>query len=85
MIEQRQKQAIIRLSNGQEIKVRHLTKGDVNLNLAEFEAKYEMNSQEFVEKWNHGELDCAVMDYFLWAGYCRMAYKHGCAELQVED
>ena len=85
MVEQKRKQDTLRLVNGQEIKVNHLTKEDVNRKLANLEAKHGMTSQEFVAKWNHGKLDCAVMDYFLWTGYCRMAYKHGRTELQVEE
>lgn len=85
MVEQRHKQGIIRLSNGQEIKVKRLTKEDVNLKLTKLEVKHGMTSREFVEKWNRGKLDCAEMDYFSWAGLCRMAYKQGRAELQVED
>ncbi len=85
MVERRHKQGIIRLPNGQEIKVKHLTKEDVNRNLAKLEAKYSMTSHEFVEKWNRGKLDCAVMDYFDWVAYCLMAYRQGRVELQVED
>ena len=85
MVEQKRKHTTLKLINGQEIGVNHLTKQDVNRKLANLEAKYGMTSQEFVGKWNRGKLDCAVMDYFLWTGYCRMAYKHGRVELQVED
>ena len=85
MIEERHRQGIIRLPNGQEMKVRRLTKEDVNHKLAKLEAKHRMTSQEFVKKWNRGKLDCAVLDYFDWAAYCLMAYKQGRAELQVED
>ena len=84
MVEQKRKQDTLRLVNGQEIIVNHLTKEDVNRKLANLEAKHGMTSQEFVAKWNRGELDCAEMDYFRWAGYCLFAYKQGRSELQLE-
>ena len=84
MIEQEHKQETIRLPNGQETEVRRLTKEDVERKLAKLEAKHGMTSQEFVGKWNRGELDCAEMDYFSWAGYCLFAYKQGHSELQLE-
>ena len=87
MVEQKRKQDTLRLVNGQEIKVNHLTKEDVTIGSStnlDLEAKHGMTSQEFVAKWNRGELDCAEMDYFRWAGYCLFAYKQGRSELQLE-
>ena len=56
--------------SGYEITVTHLTEDDLRRRLREFEAKYGMTSKEFVKRWNGGELDCAVMDYFDWEAYC---------------
>ena len=56
--------------NGYEITVTHLTEDDLRRSLREFEAKYGMTSKEFVKRWNGGELDCAVMDYFEWETRC---------------
>ena len=61
-----------------------LSREDVELKLTELEAKYGMSSQEFAGKWNRGELDCGVMDYFDWEGHCDyMARKHGVKELEI--
>ena len=44
-----------------------------------------MSSAEFAVKWNTGELDCAVRDYFKWEAYCDfMARTHGAKELEIE-
>ena len=40
--------------------------------------------EEFAGKWNRGEMDCAVMDYFDWAGDCDlMAEEHGMEKLRI--
>lgn len=57
------------------MQVIRISSEDIERELAEFEAKYGMSSEEFAAKWNRGELDCAVMDYFNWAGNC--SYMHG--------
>ncbi len=85
MIEQKRKTDTIRTPMGNEIRVRRLTQEDVERELAELEAKYGMTSQEFAGKWNRGELDCGVMDYFNWEFYCDSAYRHGRAELEIEE
>ena len=66
MVEQKQRYKTFKLSNGQEVKARILTREDIEQRLAEFEAKYAMTSQEFIRKWKGGELKCAD-DYFDWA------------------
>ena len=86
MVEQKQsKQYTIRTPMGHEVQVKRLSKEDVERELAELEAKYGMTSQEFARKWNRGELDCGVQDYFGWVGYCHFAYKHGRADLEVQE
>ena len=84
MVDQKRKTETIQLPNGQEVKVKRLSEKDVAKRLTEFEEKYGMTSEDFVGKWNRGELDCAEMDYFRWAGYCLFAYKQGHSELQLE-
>ena len=90
MVEQKQKQKYktFKLADGREIKVeaKTLTREDIERELAEFEAKYGMSSEEFAGKWNRGEMDCAVMDYFDWAGDCKyMSRVHGIRELEIPD
>ena len=69
---------------GHEVTVTEMSREDVEQELAEFEAKYGMSSQEFAGKWNRGEMDCAVMDYFDWAGDCGyMAEEHGMKKLKI--
>ena len=85
MVEQKEKGYTITTPMGHEVTVRQLSQMDVENKLAEFEVKYGMSSAEFAAKWNSGELDCAVRDYFKWVGYCRISYKRGCAELWIED
>ena len=87
MVEQKQsKQYTIRTPMGHEVQVKRLSKEDVERELAELEAKYGMTSQEFARKWNRGELDCGVMDYFDWEGHCDyMAREHGAKELAIVD
>ena len=85
MVEQKQKHKTFRLPNGQEIKaeVKTLTKEDIELELAEFEAKYGMSSEEFAYKWKNRELKCTA-DYFDWAMNCNyMAEAHGFKELEI--
>ena len=84
MIEQQSRRYTIRTPMGQEVEVVRLSREDVEAKLAEFEAKYGMTSQEFVGKWNRGELDCAVLDYFDWEGYCdAMANEYGAEDLKI--
>ena len=74
----------MRTPAGREIPVKRLSREDVERELAEFEAKYGMTSQEFADRWNRGELDCGVIDYFDWSGDCDyMASEHGVKELEV--
>ena len=85
MVDRKEKTYTITTPKGHEATVRQLSKGDVERKLAEFEAKYGMSSREFAAKWNAGEVDCNVRDYFKWVGYCHISYKRGCAELRIED
>ena len=84
MVEQKQKSYTTTTPMGHEINVIPMSKDDVERKIAEFEAKYGMTSAEFAAKWNRGELDCAVMDYFEWEGYCDyMAEEHDVRELKI--
>ena len=84
MVDQKQRYKTFKLSNGREVKAKILTREDIEQELAEFETKYGMTSEEFVGKWNRGEMDCAVMDYFDWAGDCGyMAEEHGMKNLRI--
>ena len=65
--------------------VTHLSKEDIERELAKFETKYGITSQEFVAKWNDGELDCAVGEHFDWAGLCHSAYDNGRTDLKIID
>ena len=69
---------------GHEYTVYELTQDDVEDELAEFEERYGMTSQEFIVKWKRGELDCAVGDYFSWYGACRSAATWGRVNMDVE-
>ena len=66
MVDQKRKNYTKTTPMGHEIEVTELSREDIEKELAEFEAKYGMTSQEFAAKWNRGEMDCAVMDYFDW-------------------
>ena len=84
MVDQKRKTYTKTTPMGNEITVTELTKEDIEQELAEFEAKYGMTSEEFAGKWNAGEMDCAVMDYFDWAGDCGfMAEEHGMEKLRI--
>ena len=84
MVKQKQKTYTITTPTGHEVTVKQSSKDDVEREMAEFEAKYGMSSAEFAAKWNAGELDCAVMDYFEWEGYCDyMAKEYSVKELKV--
>ena len=85
MVDQVEKTYTITTPMGIEVPVRRLSQEDVENKLAEFETKYGMSSAEFAAKWNAGELDCAVRDYFKWVGYCHISYKRGYTELRIED
>ena len=63
--------------------VKQLSGADVNRKLSELEAKYGMTSREFAKKWNGGELDCAIMDYFDWEFYCEAAASDGGDDLRI--
>ena len=67
---------------GIEVPVRRLSQEDVENKLAEFETKYGMSSAEFAAKWNAGELDCAVRDYFKWVGYCHLLDEEGLIDVK---
>ena len=84
MVEQKRKTYTKTTPMGHEVTVTELTREDVEQELAEFEAKYGMSSEEFAAKWNRGEMDCAAMDYFDWAGDCDyMAEAHGIKKLRI--
>ena len=85
MVDLKEKTYTITNPMGHKVTVRQLSQEDVENKLAEFEAKYGMSSAEFAAKWNAGELDCAVRDYFKWVGYCRISCKRGRRELQIES
>ncbi len=62
--------------SGYTIDVIELSKDDVLKEMAVYESKYGMTSPEFASKWNRGELDCAVMDYFRWSAFCDSVARH---------
>ncbi len=84
MVDQKSKTYTKTTPMGHEVTVSELTREDIEQELAEFEAKYGMSSEEFAGKWNRGEMDCAVMDYFDWAGDCAyMAEEHELKSLKI--
>lgn len=85
MVVQKDKDHTIRTPMGHTARVEHLSREDIERELAEFETKYGMTSQEFVVKWNHGELGCGVGEYFDWVGLCYSAYDYGRTELKIVD
>ena len=84
MVDQKRKTYTRTTPMGHEMTVTEMSREDIEQELAEFEAKYGMTSAEFAGKWNRGEMDCAVMDYFDWAGDCDyMAEEHEFEELRI--
>ena len=83
MVDQKQQHRTFKLANGQEVEAKTLTKEDIEQELAEFEAKYGMTSEEFAGKWKRFELEC-THDYITWAMNCKyMARAHGIEELSI--
>ena len=84
MVDQKRKTYTKTTPMGHKVTVTEMSREDIEQELAEFEAKYGMSSEEFAGKWNRGEMDCAVMDYFDWAGDCDlMAEEHGVEKLRI--
>ena len=84
MINAKDKNYTIRTPKGHCVQVIRISSEDIERELAEFETKYGMSSEEFAAKWNRGELDCAVMDYFNWAGNCSYMHGKGVEALKIE-
>ena len=84
MLNAKDKTYTIRTPKGHRVQVIRISSEDIERELAEFEAKYGMSSEEFAAKWNRGELDCAVMDYFDWAGNCSYMHGKGIEALKIE-
>ena len=83
MVEQKQKSYTITTPMGYEMTVIHMSKEDIERELARFEAKYDMTSREFVAKGRRGELECSD-DFFDWEGCCEhLAIKYGVKELEI--
>ena len=85
MVVQKRKERTIRAPMGHAVQVVHLSQEDIERELAALEKKHGMTSEEFVVKWNRGELDCGVDEYFEWAGLCHSAYDYGRTELRIVD
>lgn len=83
MLNAKDKTYTIRTPKGHRVQVIRISSEDIERELAEFEAKYAMSSEEFAAKWNRGELDCAIMDYFNWAGNCSYMYRKGVEALKI--
>ena len=84
MVDQKRKTYTKTTPMGHEVTVTEMSREDIEQEIAEFEVKYGMSSEEFAGKWNRGEMDCAVMDYFDWAGDCSyMAEEHGVKKLRI--
>lgn len=83
MVEQKQKSYTITTPRGHEMTVIHMSREDIELEIAEFEARYGMSSVEFLAKGRRGELGC-LDDFFEWEGHCEhLAIKYGVKELEV--
>lgn len=48
---------------------------DLKKQMLNFEERYGMTSEKFLERWVNGELD--GHDYVLWAGLCQLAGRSG--------
>ena len=84
MVEQKEKSYTITTPMGHKVPVKKLSEEDIERRLSALETKHGMSSREFAAKWNAGELDCAVRDYFKWASYCDyMANRVGIKELEI--
>ena len=83
MVDQKQKSYTITTPKGHEMTVIHMSREDVERELARFEAKYGMSSKEFLAKGRRGELECSD-DFFEWEGHCSYMYEEcGIEELKV--
>lgn len=83
MVDQKEKTYTITTPSGYEMTVIHMTREDVEREMAEFEAKYGMSSVEFLAKGRRGELECSD-DFFEWEGHCEhLAIVYGVKELEV--
>ena len=83
MVEQKEKSYTITTPGGYEMTVIHMTRADIEREMAEFEAKYGMSSVEFLAKGRRGELECSD-DFFEWEGHCAYMYEEcGVEELKV--
>ena len=83
MVDQKQKSYTITTPMGHEMTVIHMSREDVERELARFEAKYGMSSVEFLAKGRRGELECSD-DFFEWEGHCEhLAIGYGVKELEV--
>ena len=85
MVVQKRKDYAMRTPMGHTVQVTHLSREDIERELATLEKKHGMTSQEFVVKWNRGELDCGVDEYFGWVELCHSAYDYGRTELRIID
>ena len=84
MVEQKQKSYTTKTPMGHEVTVIHLSREDVERELAKLEAKYGMTSAEFLAKGRRGELECSD-DFFEWEGHCAYMYEVcGVKELEVK-
>ncbi len=59
-----------------ELEVTELTDDMVRAELLAFEDKYGMGSEQFIVRFNRGELGCDV-DFIDWAGYVEVACAAG--------
>ena len=83
MVDQMEKTYTITTPSGHEMTVIHMTREDIEREMAEFEAKYGMSSVEFLAKGRRGELECSD-DFFEWEGHCDYMYEVcGVEELKV--
>lgn len=82
MLEQKDNQ-IIKTAMGYEIEVTRMSKDDVVRKLAEFEARNDMTSSEFMRMWNHGGLRGDCREHVDWAGYCQLASEFGFDDLKI--
>ena len=63
------------LKGGATTTVKHLSKADIERDLAEFEAKYGMTSQEFLVKYNSYGFKDESHELMRWSWLCYVAYK----------
>ena len=61
--------------------VRRLDRETLLAELRQYEERYGMSSEVFLQRWRHGDASLDQPGYFAWIGLCRMAVRRGLLKL----